>query len=106
MDTKASEEKPMNRTIKSLVFATALPLVGAFAICASPKTAEAQYYAPPPPGYVASYEPVYYNGYAHYYYGNRWYYRDHGGAWQYYNHEPAYFGGYRGGWEGRRHSWR
>ena len=95
----------MNRTIKRLVFAAALPLAAAFAVCAAPKTAEAQYYAPPPPSYVASYDCVYYNGYCHYYYGNRWYYRDHYGAWQYYDHEPAYFHGYRGGWEGRRHYW-
>jgi hypothetical protein len=79
----------MNRMIKSLVFATALPLVGAFAVCASPKTAEAQYAAPPPPGYVASYEPVYYNGYAHYYYGGRWSYYRPGYGWYGYDHPPA-----------------
>jgi hypothetical protein len=96
----------MNRSmIKSLVFAAALPLVATVAVCAAPGEAQAQY-APPPPGYIASYEPVYYNGYAHYYWRDHWYYRDHYGAWQYYNREPAYFYGYHGTWAGRYHHWR
>jgi len=95
----------MNRTIRSKFLGIVLPLGALLAVVAPSATAHAQY-APPPPGYVASYEPVYYNGYAHYYYGNHWYYRDHAGAWQYYNHEPAYFGAYRGHWADHYHHWR
>jgi hypothetical protein len=61
---------------------------------------------PPPPHYVATYEPVYYNGYAHYYYQNHWYYRDHGGAWRWYDREPGYLYGHRGEWEHHHHGWR
>jgi hypothetical protein len=57
--------------------------------------ASAQEYVYPPAEYVATADPVYYNGYAHYYYGNHWYYRDHYGRWAYYHGgEPAYFHDY------------
>ncbi len=42
----------------------------------------------PPDGYVATTEPVYFEGRASYWYGNRWYYRD-GGRWGHYDREPA-----------------
>ena len=93
----------MNRTIKLLSVVVPFCAIGALFTT----DAKAQYYVPPP-AYIASYEPVYYNGYAHYYYGNRWYYRDHVGGWRSYDREPAYLGGYRGGWAGRYHGghWR
>jgi hypothetical protein len=49
----------------------------------------------PPPQYVASNAPVYYEGRPAYWYGNRWYYRD-GGRWGYYRSEPRYLHEYRG----------
>jgi len=55
--------------------------------------------------YVASYEPIYYNGFAHYLYHGHWYYRDHGG-WHGYDHEPAVLGGHRGEWAHHWHHWR
>jgi hypothetical protein len=42
----------------------------------------------PPDAYIATAEPVYFDGHASYWYGNRWYYRD-GGHWNHYDHEPA-----------------
>ena len=91
----------MTRSLKLL--AVVVPLCAVGALVSADASAQ---YAPPPPAYVASYSPVYYNGYAHYYYGNHWYYRDHVGAWRWYDREPAYLGGYRGRWEGYHHRWR
>jgi hypothetical protein len=41
----------------------------------------------PPDVYVATTEPVYFEGHASYWYGGRWYYRD-GGRWGHYDREP------------------
>jgi hypothetical protein len=91
----------MNRTIKALSVVVPFCAIGAL----FSGDASAQYPAPPP-AVIASYSPVYYNGFAHYYYGGRWYYRDHGGAWRWYDHEPEYLVGYRGRWESYHHHWR
>jgi hypothetical protein len=45
--------------------------------------------APPPPVFVASAAPVYYEGRAAYWYGNRWVWRDHYG-WHAYDREPVF----------------
>ncbi|MEO7034706.1 MAG: hypothetical protein ABI548_12430 [Polyangiaceae bacterium] len=42
----------------------------------------------PPDEYIATTEPIYFDGRASYWYGNRWYYRD-GARWNYYHREPA-----------------
>ena len=42
----------------------------------------------PPDGYIATTEPVYYDGRASYWYGGAWYYRD-GGRWGRYDREPS-----------------
>jgi hypothetical protein len=41
----------------------------------------------PPDAYIATTEPVYFEGHAAYWYGNRWYYRD-GARWSHYDREP------------------
>ena len=41
----------------------------------------------PPDAYIATTEPVYFEGRAAYWYGGRWYYRD-GGRWGHYDREP------------------
>ncbi len=41
----------------------------------------------PPEGYIATTEPVYYEGRATYWYGGSWYYRD-GNRWSHYESEP------------------
>ncbi len=43
----------------------------------------------PPDGYIATTEPVYFEGHPTYYYRGRWFYRD-GGHWHHYDHEPAH----------------
>jgi hypothetical protein len=49
----------------------------------------------PPDGYIATAEPVYYNGIANYWYGDRWYYRN-GRSWASYGGgEPVYLRDYR-----------
>lgn len=42
----------------------------------------------PPDGYIATTEPVYYEGRATYWYGGSWYYRN-GNSWSHYDREPA-----------------
>ena len=49
----------------------------------------------PPEAYIATYEPVYYEGRPVYYYGGYWYYRE-GRAWRHYAAEPHYLHEYRG----------
>src|SRR5208282_3471933 len=43
----------------------------------------------PPDAYIATTEPVYYEGNAAYWYGGFWYYRGPGGRWNHYGSEPA-----------------
>lgn len=51
--------------------------------------------APPPPVFVATTQPVYYEGHASYWYGNRWHWRD-GHGWHVYSSEPGYLRDHRG----------
>jgi hypothetical protein len=92
----------MNGPIPWKLVSAILP-VAAIAIAYAHK-AQAQF-APPPPAYVASYEPVYYNGSAHYLYRDRWFYRDHA-AWRGYEHEPRFLHDRRGEWGHHVHHWR
>ena len=92
----------MKSFVKVLLVVVPFCAIGALA---APE-AKAQGWAPPPAAYVATYRPVYYNGYAHYYYQNHWFYRDGGGAWRWYDHEPAYLVNERVNWERYHHAWR
>ena len=49
----------------------------------------------PSDAYMATEDPVYYDGQANYYYNGLWYYRN-GGNWNYYHSEPGYLRNYRG----------
>jgi hypothetical protein len=49
----------------------------------------------PPPDFVATATPVYFEGRPAYWWGNRWYYRD-GPRWGYYHDEPGYLRDWRG----------
>jgi hypothetical protein len=44
-------------------------------------------YGYPPDDYLATTDPVYFDGRASYWYGGRWNYRE-GGRWNHYGHEP------------------
>jgi hypothetical protein len=47
-----------------------------------------EYYDYPPDAYIATTEPIYFDGRANYWYGGQWYYRGAGGRWSHYDHEP------------------
>jgi hypothetical protein len=96
----------MNRHIaalsKGFLIVSAL---GAFAgVSLVGGTADAQW-APPPPEFIATTEPVYYEGHAAYWYGNRWVYRDEHGGWGRYDHEPPALADRRGHFPPVRHSY-
>src|ERR1700677_3221502 len=84
----------MNRTL-----ITALKRASCFALLAGTLAgampARAQIVIFPPPEFVATATPVFFEGHAAYWYGGRWYYRDRG-AWGYYHDEPGYLHDWRG----------
>jgi hypothetical protein len=60
----------------------------------------------PPSWFIATSRPVYYEGHAAYWYGNRWHYRDRdrdGWRWRTYDEEPRYLREYRAHREPDRH---
>jgi hypothetical protein len=98
----------MNRTIsykglsKGLVILSAVGALAAVATIGAPAAAQ---WVPPPAEYVASTEPVYYEGHAAYWYGNAWYWHDEHGAWQHYDHEPQFLADHRAHFPPVRRSW-
>lgn len=71
------------------------------ALSSAPARAQVQVVISPPAWFIATASPVYYEGHASYWYGDRWYYRD-GGAWRNYHAEPGYLHDYRGHHESGR----
>jgi hypothetical protein len=59
----------------------------------------------PSAGFIATAQPVFYDGHASYWYNGHWVYRDGGGRWGYYQSEPAYLAGRRGGPAGGRRTY-
>jgi hypothetical protein len=93
----------MNRTtMKGFAILSAVGALAAVSLAGSSATAQ---WAPPPPEYVASTEPVYYEGHAAYWYGNQWSWRDEHGAWNHYDHEPAGLAEHRAHSAPVRRSW-
>jgi hypothetical protein len=94
----------MSRT-KAIVFRALLLAVpfGAALAVGAPGDAQAQeiIIRPPPPAYIATVQPEYYEGRPVYWYGGNWYYRD-GGRWTYYHGEPAYLRDRRAHWDEHR----
>jgi hypothetical protein len=90
----------MKRSILWFAACAALPFV---AVAGYATDANAQ--VNPPSEWVASYEPVYFNGFPHYLYRDHWYYRDHG-AWRGYDHEPPFLHDRRAEWVRHWHRWR
>jgi hypothetical protein len=83
----------MNRTIVRV--SKAVSVMGVLvAVGLVSGSSSAQVVVYPPAEYVATAEPVYYEGHAAYWYGDRWYYRDAHG-WQYYHGEPGYLRDWR-----------
>ena len=81
-------------TVKSILY------VGVVLSClvGTPARAQVEVVIRPPSWFIATTWPVYFEGHASYWYGDRWYYRD-GGAWRYYHDEPTYLRDHRGGHE-------
>jgi hypothetical protein len=96
----------MNRNIatlsKGFVIVSALGALAAVGLVG--KTAEAQW-VPPPAEWVATSEPVYYEGHAAYWYNNHWYWHDEHGAWNHYDAEPAFLAERRAHAAPARRSW-
>jgi hypothetical protein len=91
------------KTNRLLVASLALPLA-AIALYSLEAKAQVVVAVGPPSAYVASYEPIYYNGFAHYWWRDHWYYRDHG-SWHWWDREPAFLHDHRGEWDHHWHHW-
>ena len=96
----------MNRVIATLSKGFVIvPAAGALtAVFLIGATASAQW-VPPPPEFIATTEPVYYEGHAAYWYGNHWYWRDEHGGWGHYDAEPAFLADRRAHFAPVRRSW-
>ncbi|MBI5070147.1 MAG: hypothetical protein HZB56_18080 [Deltaproteobacteria bacterium] len=78
----------MTRTLlKTLKLALCTATVGLGLAAAPPAMAQVEVSITPPAWYVATNRPVYYEGRANYWYGNRWHYRE-GRNWRSYRDEP------------------
>jgi hypothetical protein len=91
---------------KGFVFVPAAGVLAAALLVVAPAAAQ---WDPPPPEYIATTEPVYYEGHSAYWYNNHWFWRDDHGGWNHYDQEPqflrdrrAHFPPGRRSWEGRR----
>jgi len=58
----------------------------------------------PPDAYIATTEPVYFEGHASYWYGGRWYYRE-ARSWRHYDREPTALYQHRSQAAPRRHNY-
>jgi hypothetical protein len=82
------------KTAKLFATVSGLGVLGAMWLLPARSSAQEVVVAPPAE-YLATAEPVYYEGHPAYWYGNRWYYRN-GAAWGYYHDEPGFLRDYRG----------
>jgi uncharacterized membrane protein YgcG len=87
---------------KGFVIASAIGLLAAVSLTGAPADAQ---WAPPPPEYIATTEPVYFEGHATYWYGNRWNWRDEHGGWSHYDREPGFLAEHRARFAPVQHSW-
>jgi uncharacterized membrane protein YgcG len=87
---------------KAFVIVSAVGVLAAASLIGGPAGAQ---WAPPPPEYVATTEPVYYEGHAAYWYGNHWNWRDEHGGWNHYDSEPRFLADHRANLGATRHSW-
>ncbi len=92
----------MKRTVATRTLCAGL--VTACLACAAPAVAgiRVKIVIFPPPEFVATVEPVYYEGHAVYWYHDHWYYR-HGRGWRLYEQEPVYLREHRTRHETVRH---
>jgi hypothetical protein len=84
----------MKRAIEMLSKGALCAGVLALSLVSTPARAQVVVEIGPPAEYIATTEPVYFEGRPAYWYGDRWYYRD-GGSWRHYRDEPAHLRNYR-----------
>lgn len=84
----------MNRTRMTMSKGVLLSGALALGVFATPAQAQIEITLFPPVAFRATSRPVYYDGHAAYWYGNRWYYQERG-EWQYYREEPIHLRAYR-----------
>ena len=75
------------KVLKPIALVSAAGALAAVCLVGTPAAAQ---WVPPPPEYVATTEPVYYEGHAVYWYGGRWYWQDEHGVWSHYDREPPF----------------
>jgi hypothetical protein len=81
----------MKKTFSTVLFAA----LTSASLYSAPALAQVEVVVEPPPAFLATAEPVYFEGRAAYWYGGRWFYRD-GRAWRNYREEPGYLREWRG----------
>ena len=87
---------------KGFIIAAAVAAVGAAMLIGTPAAAQ---FFPPPPEYIASTEPVYFEGHAIYWYDHHCVWRDEHGVWNHYDREPAFLADRRSHSPPIRRSW-
>jgi hypothetical protein len=94
----------MNQTLLTMLKgALAVGAVTAGFIVAAPARAQVEVVVDGPSAdYIATTDPVYYEGHAAYWYGGGWFYRD-GGSWHHYRSEPGFLHDWRGHHEFAHH---
>jgi hypothetical protein len=81
----------LRRLVPAALTGASLALAG----CYAGVDDDVAYY--PSAGFVATAQPVFYEGHATYWYNGHWVYRDGGGRWGYYRSEPGYLSQRRAG---------
>ena len=79
---------------RALAFGLGVLVLGGFTSCHHVRVVGVVDDGYPPPAYVATATPVYYEGYPTYWYGGRWY-RRQGAGWHHYREEPPHLREYR-----------
>jgi hypothetical protein len=82
------------KVTKALATLSVLGALGAVSFLPAQSSAQEVVVAPPSE-FIATAEPVYYEGHPAYWYNNHWYYRN-GASWGWYHDEPGFLRDYRG----------
>jgi hypothetical protein len=82
-----------------------VPAVGALAFVSLLGARAFAQWDPPPDEYIATSEPVYYEGHPAYWYNGHWFWRDEHGGWGHYDREPPFLADRRARFAPVRRSW-
>jgi hypothetical protein len=84
---RTGQTSPLRSAACTFMLAASLAATVGCAVGVEPGYPDGYYADYPPDAYIATTEPVYFEGHAAYWYGGRWYYRD-GARWNHYDREP------------------